>query len=74
MTLDNKIDNAPDKEMKRIIKNGLLALNYGIAVSVCLLLIMSHQITIFEKALIGFGAIAFGMLVRRVINWVFPEN
>ena len=60
--------------MKKIIKNILLALNYGIAVSICLLLIMSYQIAIFEKALIGFGAIAFGMLVRRVINWVLPEN
>ena len=27
---------------------------------------------IFEKALIGFGAIALGMLIRRVINWVSP--
>ena len=24
----------------------------------------------FEKALIGFGAIAFGMLIRRIINRV----
>ena len=60
--------------MKKVIKNILLALNYGIAVAVCLLLIISNQIPTFEKALIGFGAIAFGMLLRRVINWVFPEN
>ena len=60
--------------MKKVIKNTLLALNYGIAVAVCLLLIISKQIPIFEKALIGFGAIAFGMLIRRIINWVFHEN
>ena len=60
--------------MKKVIKNTLLALNYGIAVAVCLLLIISNQIPIFEKALIGFGAIAFGMLVRKIINWVFHEN
>ena len=60
--------------MKKTIKNALLALNSGIAVSICLLAVIAHQTPIFEKALIGFGAIAFGMLVRRVINWVLPEN
>ena len=60
--------------MKKVVKNILLALNYGIAVAVCLLLIISNQIPTFERALIGFGAIALGMLFRRVINWVFPEN
>ena len=60
--------------MKKMIKNTLLALNYGVVVAVCLLLIVSNQMPIFEKALIGFGAIASGMLVRRIINWVFPEN
>tara|TARA_B100000575_G_scaffold270889_1_gene251752 strand:- start:834 stop:1010 length:177 start_codon:yes stop_codon:yes gene_type:complete len=56
--------------MKKAVKNILLALNYGVAVTICLLLIMSQQIAIFEKALIGFGAIALGMLIRRIINWV----
>ena len=60
--------------MKKVFKNTLLAVNYGIAVAVCLLLIVSNQIPIFEKALIGFGAIAFGMFVRKIINWVFHEN
>ena len=60
--------------MKKLIKNTLLALNYGVTVAICLLLIISQQIAIFEKALIGFGAIAFGMLVRRIINWIFHEN
>ena len=54
--------------MKKAVKNILLALNYGVAVTICLLLIMSQQIAIFEKALIGFGAIALGMLIRRIIN------
>jgi len=54
--------------MKNALKNILLALNYGVTVAICLLLIISHQIAIFEKALIGFGAIAFGMLIRRIIN------
>ena len=60
--------------MKKVIKNTLLALNYGVTVAICLLLIISQQIAIFEKALIGFGAIAFGMLIRRVINWFLPGN
>ena len=60
--------------MKKIVKDILLALNYGVTVAICLLLIISQQIAIFEKALIGFGAIALGMLIRRIINWVFPEN
>ena len=58
--------------MKNEIKNILLALNYGVTVAICLLLIISQQIAIFEKALIGFGAIALGMLVRRIIHWVSP--
>ena len=70
--LDNKTDNAKVKKMKKVIKNTLLALNYGVTVAICLLLIISQQAAIFEKALIGFGAIAFGMLIRRVINWVSP--
>ena len=58
--------------MKNALKNILLALNYGVTVAICLLLIISQQIAIFEKALIGFGAIAFGMLVRRIIHYVSP--
>ena len=58
--------------MKNAVKNTLLALNYGVTVAVCLLLIISQQIAIFEKALIGFGAIALGMLVRRIIHYVSP--
>ena len=54
--------------MKKTFKDILLALNYGVTVAVCLLLIISQQIEIFEKALIGFGAIALGMLIRRIIN------
>ena len=58
--------------MKKAVKNILLALNYGVTVAICLLLIVSQQIAIFEKALIGLVAITLGMLIRRVINWVAP--
>jgi len=58
--------------MKKAVKNILLALNYGATVAICLILIISQQIAIFEKALIGFGTIALGMLIRRIINWVSP--
>ena len=58
--------------MKNAVKNTLLALNYGVTVAICLVLIISQQIAIFEKALIGFGAIALGMLVRRIIHYVSP--
>ena len=60
--------------MKNVVKNTLRALNYGIAVAICLLLIVSQQMAVFEKAIIGLGAIAFGMLVRRFINWAFTEK
>ena len=60
--------------MKKALRNTLLALNYGVTVAICLLMIISQQIAIFEEALIGFGAIALGMLIRRVINWLFPGN
>ena len=56
--------------MKKTVKNMVLALNYGVTVAICLLLVISQQIAIFEKALIGFGSIALGMLIRRFINWV----
>jgi hypothetical protein len=58
--------------MKNAVRNILLALNYGVTVAICLVLIISQQIAIFEKALIGFGAIALGMLVRRIIHYVSP--
>ena len=58
--------------MRKTVKNILLAMNYGVTVAICLLLIISQQIEIFDKALIGFGAIALGMLIRRIINWVSP--
>ena len=58
--------------MRKTVKNTLLALNYGVTVAICLLLIISQQIAIFEKALIGFGAITLGMLIRRIITWVSP--
>ena len=58
--------------MKNALRNILLALNYGVTVAICLLLIISQQIAIFEKALIGFGAIALGMLERRIIHYVSP--
>ena len=60
--------------MKKTVKHALLALNYGIVVAICLLLVISQQIAIFEKAVIGFGAIGIGIFVRKVINWTFPEN
>ncbi len=60
------------QRMRKTVKNILLATNYGVTVAICLLLITSQQFAIFEKALIGFGAIAFGMLIRRVINWASP--
>ena len=59
--------------MIKIIKNSLLALNYGVAVSICLLTLISHQPTIMDKALIGFSAIGVGMVIRKIINSIFPK-
>ena len=60
--------------MRKAFKNTLLALNYGITVTICLLLVIAQQIAIIEKAVVGFGAIGIGMFLRKIINWAFSPN
>ena len=60
--------------MRQIIRNSLLAINYGVAVITCLILIMSQQLSVTDKAIFGFGVIGGGMAVRKIISWILPGN
>ena len=58
--------------MKAKIRKFILAVNYIIAVIICLTLVAQTQIPIVERALYGFGAIFLGMGVRRVVKTLMP--
>ena len=58
--------------MKATIRKFLLALNYTIVVVICLVLVTSPQIPLFERAVFGFGAIFTGMGVRRLVKMLMP--
>ena len=60
--------------MKKIILNAILALNYGVAVAICMILIVSQQFTFGEKAMYGISAIFFGMGVQRLVKKLMPDN
>ncbi|MDC1381889.1 hypothetical protein N8500_00220 [Candidatus Puniceispirillum sp.] len=60
--------------MSQIIRNSLLAINYGIAVVTCLILIMSQKLSVTDKAIFGFSVIGVGMVLRKIISWILPEN
>ena len=59
--------------MRIMIRNAMLVLNYGIAVAICLVVLVSQQLALTDKAILGFSAICIGMILRRVINWILPE-
>ena len=46
----------------------ILAVNYTIAVIICLILVTQTQIPIVERALYGFGAIFLGMGIRWAVK------
>ena len=58
--------------MKATIRKFILAVNYIIAVIICLTLVAQTQIPIVERALYGFGAIFLGMGIRRVVKTLMP--
>ena len=60
--------------MKKIIGNAILALNYGCAVAVCMILIVSPQFSFGEKAMYGISAIFFGMGVQRLVRKLLPND
>ena len=58
--------------MKATIRKFILAVNYIIAVIICLTLVAQTQIPIIERALYGFGAIFLGMGIRRLVKALMP--
>ena len=58
--------------MKAKIRKFILAVNYIIAVIICLALVAQAQMPIVERALYGFGAIFLGMGVRRMVKTLMP--
>ena len=68
----NRIAINESDKVKATIRKFILALNYIIAVIICLTLVAQTQIPIIERALYGFGAIFLGMGIRRVVKALMP--
>ena len=58
--------------MKATIRKFILAVNYTIAVVICLVLVAQPQVPIIERALYGFAAILIGMGIRRMVKTLMP--
>ena len=58
--------------MKATIRKFVLAVNYTIAVVICLALVAQPQVPIIERALYGFAAILIGMGIRRMVKTLMP--
>ena len=58
--------------MKATIRKFVLAVNYTIAVVICLALLAQTQVPIIERALYGFAAILIGMGIRRMVKTLMP--
>ena len=59
-------------KVKTTIRKLILAVNYTIALIVCLTLLAQTQMPIVERALYGFGAIFVGMGIRRMVKTLMP--
>ena len=68
----NRIALNESDKVKATIRKFILAVNYIIAVIICLTLVAQTQIPIIERALYGFGAIFLGMGIRRVVKALMP--
>ena len=68
----NRIAINESDKVKVTIRKFILAVNYIIAVIICLTLVAQTQIPIIERALYGFGAIFLGMGIRRVVKALMP--
>jgi len=58
--------------MKLKIRAAILALNYAMAVMICLSLLIADQFSIAERAVYGFGAILIGMAIRNFVTAMIP--
>ena len=68
----NRIAINESDKVKATIRKFILAVNYIIAVIICLTLVAQTQIPIIERALYGFGAVFLGMGIRRVVKALMP--
>ena len=71
MSIQKRPIHASDK-VKATIKKFILAVNYTIAVIICLALVTQPQVPIIERALYGFAAILIGMGIRRMVKTLMP--
>ena len=60
------------KKVRATIRKFILAVNYIIAVIICLTLVAHPQMPIIERALYGFGAIFLGMGIRWGVKILIP--
>ena len=60
--------------MKATVRKFILAVNYTIAVVICLALVAQPQVPIIERALYGFAAILIGMGIRWMVKTLMPLN
>ncbi len=67
-----KIAISESDKVRAAIRKFILAVNYTIAVIICLILLTQTQIPIVERALYGFGAIFLGMGIRRAVKTLMP--
>ena len=58
--------------MKATIRKFILAVNYTIAVVICLALVAQPQVPIIERAPYGFAAILIGIGIRRMVKTLMP--
>ena len=58
--------------MKATVRKFILAVNYTIAVIICLAQVARPQVPIIERALYGFAAILIGMGIRRMVKTLMP--
>ena len=61
-------------KVKATIRKFILAVNYTIAVVICLALVAQPQVPIIERAMYGFATILIGMGIRRMVKTLMPLN
>ena len=59
-------------KVKTTIRKLILAVNYTIALIICLTLLAQTHMPIVERMLYGFGAIFVGMGIRRMVKTLMP--
>ena len=59
-------------KVKATIRKFILAVNYTIAVVICLILVAQTHMPIVERAIYGFGTIFLGMGARWVVKTLMP--